>query len=376
MTSAQKTGASAAASRWSHLRQVVWGLALGLCSLGLAQAQVGTTEIAAGDMSVMIVYPSAQAASSVQRGPFELQVAVDAVPTPGKYRLVVLSHGTGGHPIPEYQLAATLARAGFVVAQPLHPGDNSRDVSRAGAESWKTRPSEVSRTIDALAQHPTWGPLLVLDKVGVHGSSAGGLTALALAGGQWRLFEGVRHCLENADADFGFCFSGALSKQEQDARREGLEKARGVPEDFMPGLFLSLYGGRNPADINGNPTDVRADTRIAAAVVSVPLVVPFTTESLARIAVPVGVVSAGKDQFLVPTFHSAMLLRECKQCTLLADLPSAGHMDLLAPWPEAIAREVATKHPRGANTEAGFDATQRQPTFDRIAAFFAKHLAQ
>ena len=48
------------------------------------------------------------------------------------------------------QLAATLARAGFVVAQPLHQGDNHQDTTLAGPDSWQRRPAEITRTLDAL----------------------------------------------------------------------------------------------------------------------------------------------------------------------------------------------------------------------------------
>jgi predicted dienelactone hydrolase len=69
---------------------------------------------------------TATAASRQVYGPFELDVAPDAEPLPGLRRLIVMSHGTGGSPLPDHALAATLVRAGFVVAQPPRAGSLGR----------------------------------------------------------------------------------------------------------------------------------------------------------------------------------------------------------------------------------------------------------
>src|SRR5690349_24648625 len=70
-------------------------------------------------------------------------------------------------------LARTLVEAGFVVALPEHQGDNYRDMSKVGPASWKRRPAEVSRAIDAVSRDARFASLLSADKVGVYGMSAG-----------------------------------------------------------------------------------------------------------------------------------------------------------------------------------------------------------
>ena len=351
------------------LRQLLTGLAL-TAAVASANAQIGLSLLQLDGLPVTLVYPTAQATQARSFGPFELQVATDAVPSPGQRRLIVLSHGTGGNPIVDHTLAATLVRAGYVVAQPQHAGDNYLDSSRAGPDAWTTRPTEVTRVIDGLAQHPTWKPLLQLDRVGVHGMSAGGVTALALAGGQWRLLDLVRHCLSHTDADFGFCFNGLTAADKQAERRAGYERARGVPEAYLPATLTAVHGGRSPAT-----GDVRPDPRVAAATLAVPVGAIFSADSLARIRVPVGVVSAGRDRMLLPRLHSGHVLQACGSCTLLMDLPGAAHMDVLSPWPESVARATATLHPRGGETEPGFDPAQRQAAFDAITTFYRRHLA-
>ncbi len=354
------------------------GLALmTLAGAALAQneAPVGMSELMVGDLPVTLVYPTAQPAQSINRGGFVLEVATDATPLPGVRRLIVLSHGTGGSATADHALAATLARAGFVVAQPLHAGDNFRDTSRAGPEAWRTRPQEVSRVIDALAVHPTWKPLLQLDKVGVHGMSAGGVTALSLAGAQWRVLSLVQHCLANFDADVGFCVNGLPDPQQQAARKAQIERVRGVDEAYLPAEMKAWQGGVSP-DANGAKRDVRPDPRIAAVTLAVPVSAIFSTESLARIRIPVGLVSAGRDTMLLPQFHSEHVLRHCTACTRLADLKGAAHFDLLAPWPASVAKAVAARQGRGGWPEPGFDGRERDVAFAAIASFFKRELAR
>ena len=355
------------------LRGHLAGWLSGLLMCGAAQAQVGLATLSVGDLPVTLVYPTAQAAQPVAFGPFELTVARDAAPLPGVRRLVVMSHGTGGSTSADHDLAATLARAGFVVAQPLHAGDNYLDSSRAGPATWDTRPQEVTRVIDALAQHPQWQPLLALDKVGVHGMSAGGVTALSLAGAQWRLLDLLRHCQAQGDADAGFCFNGLVDPAARAARQASYTLSRGVPEAFLPAMVTAVHGGRSQS---AGGSELRPDPRVAAVTVAVPVAAMFTTDSLARLRVPVGVVSADQDTMLRPALHSHRLLRDCPACTLLAELRGAAHMDLVSPWPAPVARSIAAVQTIGALPAPGFDARQRDAAFAGIAAFYQRELAR
>ncbi|TAG26187.1 MAG: dienelactone hydrolase [Burkholderiales bacterium] len=341
-------------------------------ALGLpAHAQVGMSNIQAGSIPVTLIYPTTATASPVSFGAFVLNVAPDAQPLPQMHRLVVLSHGSGGSATSDHGLASALARAGFIVAQPLHAGDNFRDASKAGPEAFRSRPAEVSQVIDALAKHPQWSPKLALDQVGVHGMSAGGVTGLALAGGQWRTLNLVQHCNRVQEADAGFCYQGARSGAGKQERAASFERAKNVPEAFLPSEIKTLHGGLTPSA--GKP-DVRPDTRIAAVTLSVPVAAIFSAERLERIRIQVGVVSAKNDQVLVPRFHSEHVLAHCTSCQRLADLP-AEHFDLLSPWPESVAREVAATQVRGGLPTPGFDAKLRDAAFAQIVQFHLKHLS-
>lgn len=153
-----------------------------------APTAVGLAEIAGTqeDGPVTVYYPSSSEARTLTRGPFTLRGAAQGTPVRGNGRLVVVSHGSGGSPWVHADLAGALVEAGFVVAMPQHRGDNVRDHSTPGPESWKRRPAEVSRAIDAVGRDPRFAPLLALDRGGMYGMSAGGHTALTLAGAAGR----------------------------------------------------------------------------------------------------------------------------------------------------------------------------------------------
>lgn len=350
-------------------RPVAWPL-LALCAVlapSVCAAQVGLAHTQLAGLPVTLVYPTAETVKHVVQGSFEIDAAMDAKPTIGVHRLIVMSHGTGASALSDHTMAETLARAGFVVAQPRHTGDNYSDMSKAGPDSWVTRPREISAVIDALAADPTWGPLLQLDKVGVHGMSAGGGTALVMAGARWRVLDLVRHCAEHADEDLGFCFNGASSLTARAERKAAFERASKAPEAYLPASVTDVQGGRTGSD-------PRPDARVAAVSAVVPVGAIFTTESLAAIRIPVAIVGAQRDQNLLPAFHSQRVLKLCGACVALDDLPGAGHFDLLSPWPADVAQRVGPTQARGGFPEPGFNPALRQAAFDKIAAFFDRTL--
>jgi len=356
--------------RHSFVLAALAASALAVVSLP-SQAQVGFTRWEGHTAQPLtLVYPTAATSTPTVMGPFTLDVALDAPPSPGKRPLILLSHGTGGNPLPDHDLAATLVRAGFVVAQLTHAGDNHLDTSRAGPESFRLRPQEATEALDALAADPVWSDRLNLSRVGVHGMSAGGVTALSLAGGQWRLLDLLKHCHANLEADKGFCLNGALTPEQQTARAASYQRAASAPERWLPAELTTFHGGR-PASSPGS--DPRPDPRIASVTAAVPVAAIYSPESLARIRVPVGLVTATHDEVLVPQFHSQHVLAHCTSCTLLSPLPG-GHFDLLSPWPASVASTAAAQQVRGGSVTPGFDPAIRQAAHARMAAFHRQNL--
>jgi predicted dienelactone hydrolase len=330
------------------------GFAASLVLCGNALAQVGITGVPGETTPITVVYPTATPTAVLRLGPFEIDAALDAPPQRGNGRLVMISHGSRDWIMTNFLLASTLARAGFVVAIPEHRGDNWREIGDAGPVAWKRRPAEISRAIDAVSRDARFGPLVNTDRVGVYGMSAGGLTALLLAGADWNLAAVYRHCAAHAVEDAALCLSGRPSA-EADAQ------------------LMREYSGPLPPGAEDLQAGPRArDPRIAAAAAGVPVGAILTPESLKAIRIPVGIVEAQADRMLNPAYHSAQVLKECGSCQRLDSIPGAAHLDLLAPWPEPIVK--ATAGMRGAERNAAVDDARRNETYARIADFFRKYL--
>ncbi|MBX3586747.1 MAG: dienelactone hydrolase family protein [Ramlibacter sp.] len=280
---------------------------------------MGMTEMPGQDGKgvVTVFYPTSGAQAPVQRFRFTFNAALDAAPQRGNGRLVVVSHGTGGAPWVHTDLARALVQAGYVVAMPEHRGDNNKDDSDTGPESYKRRPGEVSRAIDVVAADARFAPLLALDKVGMYGFSAGGHTALSLAGGRWSPARFLAHCEAHLGEDFASCVGIAL-------------RLTGGPLD---GLKKSMALGVLRQRFSDATWYTHEDPRIKAIVAAAPAAMDFDASSLATPHVPLGLITLGQDKWLTPQFHSGAILAACKTCTVVADLPTAGHGAMLSPPP-------------------------------------------
>jgi predicted dienelactone hydrolase len=343
-------------SRISKASSILLAGALALLSVAAqAAAVVGVTQIAGkdGDGPVTVFYPSSGEAQPVKRGPFTLNLADQGAPVRGNGRLVMISHGSGGSPWVHADVARALVEAGFVVAMPEHRGDNYKDLSTPGPESWKRRPAEVSRAIDAVGRDPRFAPLLALDKVGMYGMSAGGHTALSLAGGRWSP-EGMKeHCERHISEDFYSCvgLAAQLRGNFLDSYKE----------------MLALWVLRSRfADATRYS---HIEPRIAAIVAAVPYAADFDMASLAAPRVPLALVTARHDKWLIPRFHGEAVLKVCAKCERLADI-DGGHGALLSPAPPGLTGLVGEL----LNDPPGFDRAALPAVDRRIAEFFRKHL--
>lgn len=333
-------------------------LLLMLCC-GWARASMGLAELPAapGDGPVTVFYPSADAARLIKRARFTLDVAAQGAPAPGNGRLVVVSHGSGGAPWVHADIARSLVEAGFVVAMPEHKADNYKDDSNPGPDSWTMRPAEVSRAIDAVAQDPRFASLLKLDKVGMYGMSAGGHTALSLAGGRWSPAAFTRHCEANLVDDFQSCVG--LITRLTGGPLDGIKK------------WAALLVIRHRFGDDATPRE-HTDPRIAAIVAGVPSSADFDMASLANPRVPLGLITAGQDRWLVPRFHSDRVLAAClPRCELIADMPTGGHGALLSPPPPGLSGLIGDM----LNDTPDFDRPNvLQDVNAKTTAFFRSHL--
>ncbi|MBI3728214.1 MAG: dienelactone hydrolase [Burkholderiales bacterium] len=323
---------------------------------GVAWASVGLAEIAptATDGTITLYYPSHAPEQQIHRGRFQFNLAEHAEPVRGNGHLIIISHGSGGSPWVHADLARSMVEAGFIVAMPEHRGDNYKDDSHPGPDSWTLRPAEVSRTIDAVGRDPRFAPLLTVDKVGMYGMSAGGHTALSMAGGRWSPAGFMQHCEEDLVNDFHSCVG--LITRLNGGMFDGLKK------------WLALMVIRSR--FSDATMREHHDPRVAAVVAGVPAAADFDMASLQNSSVPLGLVTAGQDRWLVPRFHSGRVLAACQTCEHIADLPEAGHGSLLSPLPPNLTGLVGDM----LNDPPGFDRGQMPEVDKKITAFFEKHL--
>lgn len=320
-------------------------------------ASTGLTELAPqGDFGpVTVFYPSSDHARKLAKDSFTLQVAEDGSAVDGNQRLIVFSHGTGSPPWVLSDLANRLVQAGFVVAIPQHRGDNRYDSSKAGPESWKLRPVEVSHAIDMVAADSRWSGLIDTNKVGMWGFSAGGHTALTLAGGQWSAARLRDHCETHIADDFAACTGGKVT----------------LDKDWMDGIKQSLALFIIRLTMGDAQWYGYTDPRIRAIVAAAPWAANFDLQSLASPAVPLGIVQVQQDAWLAAQLHSAAVLAVCKTCEVVADLPDAGHGTMLSPFPQHLPlriRQLVIDPPmfdRAAEVAALLEQTTR---------FFQRHL--
>ncbi|MGL4575967.1 MAG: alpha/beta hydrolase family protein [Burkholderiaceae bacterium] len=341
----------------SWLAAAALALAATLATVFPAHAGVGLSSIAATEQDgpITVFYPSTDPDQTTTRGPFTLQAVREGAPAKGNGRLVVISHGSGASPWVYSDLARALVQAGFVVALPEHRGDNYKDTSQIGPPTWKQRPAEVSRAIDAVGRDARFAPLLDLQKVGVYGMSAGGHTVLSLAGGTWSPGNFKRHCEAHIQEDFYSCV-GLTTRQ-----------TGGVLDGVKIRIALALIRSK----LDDDTPETYQDPRVAALVASVPFAADFDMASLTAPRVPLALVTAGQDRWLTPKFHSDRVLAACKTCVHLAHLPTAGHGALLSPLPPGFTGLAAEL----MNDPPGFDRAQLPAVDAKIAAFFVQYLA-
>jgi predicted dienelactone hydrolase len=336
-----------------------WFLAAALTLVAAtAEAAVGVTAIQRhqDDGKVTVYFPSSSAAQTVKQGPFTFQLARDGAPRRGNGRLIVISHGSGGTPWVHADLARVLVEDGFIVAVPAHRGDNYDDPGAPGPVSWQRRPAEVSHAIDAVGEDRRWAPLLALDKVGMYGMSAGGHTALSLAGGRWSPARFRQHCESHISEDFQACVGLAT-------RLNG-----GLLDGWKTTLALWVIRYR----FSDATWHTHTDPRIAAIVAAVPYAADFDMTSLAAPRVPLALVTAPRDKWLIPRFHGERVLQACAACERLADVPNGGHGSMLSPLPPGLSGLVGDL----LNDPSGFDRAVLPDVDRKIAAFFRRHLSR
>ena len=277
-------------------------------------------------ISIAVVYPTMSPAKPVRFGPFSMELAIGGDVAKGPFPLAVISHGSGGSSLGHRSIAFALVKQGFVVAMPLHPKNNYKDNSAEGiARNWINRPKHIESTIDALLTDATLSSSIDNDRISVIGHSAGGYTALAVAGGVAETGHMVDLCNSHAQLNEPFC---------------GLAKAGKIET-------VRIENTR--------------DARVKAVVLMAPVGVMFkSSDALAHVEVPVLLMRAERDDVLTEPYHSDIIAMNLKSKERLTyrTIPNAGHHSFITPLPESIRGElgVIAEDPQGFDRDAFHNA--------------------
>ncbi|MBV9931153.1 MAG: dienelactone hydrolase family protein [Alphaproteobacteria bacterium] len=280
--------------------------------------------------------PTAPAASftvqqAVVDGPGHAPITVAIwAPTSGtKLPLVVMSHGTGGGPAGHIDTAQALARAGFVVAAPMHPGDNFQDDSSVGKPEWMAnRARDLSNVIDYMLARWEGHARLSPKRIGVFGMSAGATAALVAIGGTPDLGRIAPHCSAQPE------FVCKIMKAQEPATQQWVH-----------------------------------DPRIAAAVLAAPgLGFTFVPSGLAKVHVPVQLWVGGEDQTVPYATNGALVKNQLGRSVDFHRVDGAVHLSFLAPCGPESPPVICQDKP-------GFDRTAFHQEFNRsVTAFFVRTL--
>jgi predicted dienelactone hydrolase len=297
------------------VRRLLAAIAILVCGLAIAafttaqrsERPVGFTMVPATDAGgkpfpVAVWYPTqARAWPTTMVGVALMDVARDAPVAGSRLPLVVLSHGNGGGPGSHADLAMALAGAGYVVAAPMHAGDNYTDQSAVGSASFVSdRVRQLRATVDFMLTG--WQDRNSIDtsRVGAFGFSAGGLTVMVATGARPNLRGLAEQCEESPE------LACALLRQA------------GSP----------LVDPANPTVDDTFETD----SRIKAAVVAAPgLGFAMAPDGLGDVRVPIQLWSGDQD-LLVPDATNAAPIRDALGQRVEYHLAkAAGHYSFLTP---------------------------------------------
>lgn len=268
-----------------------------------------------------VFYPSLASELPEVLGPFTESIAREGEIAPGSQTLVVISHGTGSMPMLHRGLAIHLARHGFVVALPEHPGNSRTDDSLAGTKAnLLNRPRHLSAVADWAYQSELFHSILMPASLGVIGRSLGGYTALAIAGGR-------------------------------------------------PTAFPWETEGKQ-----AEPIDVTPDARVKALVLLAPAAAWFLEDgALDGVSIPIPMLTGEKDDLEIPGHktlangsvvhmpagHSAIIKSGVRNQELVEHrvIPNAGHYSFKSPYPVGMRTPAVppSQDPAGFDRVAFYD---------------------
>ena len=223
-------------------------------------------------------YPTQSIEKPWKVGHYRIEATPNAQMAPGKFPLLLLSHGSGGSEFGHHDWAQFLARHGFIVAAPRHVGDSFDQPDGRGSDIQLIgRLWQVTKALDAVLADHRFAIAIDAGRIGMIGFSAGGYTTLASIGARPDFDLWEAHCKTHPD-----------------------------DREFCPSLLASLFS--SAPRITRPGWKMPNETRIQAAVVMAPVAILYDAAGLSDVTVPLRVYRAADDHRVRNTWNADMVI--------------------------------------------------------------------
>ena len=286
---------------------------------------------------VYVWYPSIRPEKVAVLDLYTIAAAREGKPAEGAFPVLLMSHDAAESGLAHHTTAEYLARKGFVVIAPTHPGDNYLDTARIfTAEQITRRPDHMRKALNATLEHPELGPVTDTRFMGVIGFGTGGATALMLAGAL-PVTEGLRT----------YCPDTASEKDAADPYCSPWAKSR------LQSVFEAPEGRLAPPE--GQDWALPGISALAIAAPGYAML--FNAESVAALRVPVILLEAERNTINPPARH-ARHLRALLPAAPYFVFAGANAFTLHSPCPDAMraAYPALCTDPAGTNRRSVHEA--------------------
>jgi predicted dienelactone hydrolase len=315
-----------------------------LVKLSAATFNAAFTRVTVQDnepFETLVWYPTNVPEVEWKAGPFPISATRGApIVTGTRFPVVLLSHGHAGSPLNHRDLAAYLARSGYIVVAPTHVGDSAGQVEKGKSRQvLMDRPRQAKAALDAVLADERLGSHADFDRIGMIGYSAGGYTTLVMAGARPDFIHAMQYCRSHPE-DIGSCGPKRNSDDDNLNIIDVLKKWRPVPEP-----------------------------RLKAMILLDPLAIFFDANSLASVHIPTLLVRPENDSYLkaAPSVALASGLPEPPQQIVV----QGSHFVFIDPCPPAVAESA----PEICKDEQGVDRRAIHTTLEnKILTFLRAHL--
>lgn len=261
-------------------------------------------------VDLAIWYPAIRQPKDLNYPPWTIRGALNARPAEGKFPLLVLSHATPEDRFAHHNLAAWLARAGFVVAAPCHSRDYMDNMD--DLFTWNQldrRAREIAKAVEMTLSQKDLAAIVDRERIGLIGFGSGATAALLLGGAMPNCSGWRQYCKQAGQGDV---YCSPWAKDRMAALCQGLPLAASMadPQFKAMAAIAPGYG------------------------------MLFDAGSFSHFYPPLLLVSAGRDHFNAARLHCEPLAKLLGKRARFLELPDADAGALMAPCPPSLAAEL------------------------------------